>query len=171
MAAKKLDGGWVLVPSTTREIEFVRRRCRKLVLRRAAVSAGAAALPLPGLDTLVDLGLFANLASEINTEFGFSPEQIGRLRPVISRSLYESIAALSLAKLAQSLAGAALTHVANRTAAPLLAKQSAKLVPVAGQLVSAALGFTVFRSIGYQHVESCALVAQELMRLEIKPAV
>jgi hypothetical protein len=36
-------------------------------------------------------------------------------------------------------------------------------VPVAGSAVSAAIGFVMFRQLGYQHVEACARVARELI--------
>jgi hypothetical protein len=38
----------------------------------------------------------------------------------------------------------------------------AKFVPLAGQVASAAIGFALFSKMGYQHVEACAKVAQEM---------
>ena len=44
----------------------------------------------------------------------------------------------------------------------IASKTAAKLVPIAGSLVSAAIGFAMFRQLGYQHVEACAKVADAL---------
>ena len=48
----------------------------------------------------------------------------------------------------------------------LVAKQASKIVPLAGQVASAAIGFFAFRQIGYQHVEACAKVAEELLAVK-----
>ncbi|MEO5932712.1 MAG: hypothetical protein ABIQ08_04055, partial [Duganella sp.] len=65
----KNNTNWTLVPGTVRDIDAVRERCRKLVRRRAMVSAGVAAVPIPGLDVVSDLRLFALLIDDINHEF------------------------------------------------------------------------------------------------------
>lgn len=55
------------------------REARRLVRRRAALSAAAAVLPIPGLDIAVDLAAFANMLNQINRSFALSPGQIERL--------------------------------------------------------------------------------------------
>jgi hypothetical protein len=45
----------------------------------------------------------------------------------------------------------------------VLAKSAARVVPIAGQIASAAIGFAVFRRLGYEHVDACAAVAGELL--------
>ena len=47
MSSKK-DTNWTLVPGSAHEIAAVRERCRQLVRRRAMLSAGVAAVPIPG---------------------------------------------------------------------------------------------------------------------------
>lgn len=55
------------------------REARRLVRRRAALSAAAAVLPIPGLDIAVDLAAFADMLNQINRSFALSPGQIERL--------------------------------------------------------------------------------------------
>ncbi len=43
------------VIQTLEELEQVRRECRKMVTRRAGLSAGAAVIPIPGLDIGTDV--------------------------------------------------------------------------------------------------------------------
>jgi hypothetical protein len=37
-----------------------------------------------------------------------------------------------------------------------------RFVPLAGQVASAAIGYALFRRMGYEHVEACARVAKEV---------
>ena len=55
------------------------QEARALVRRRAAYSAAAAVLPVPGLDIAVDIASFADMLNQINRSFSLSPEQIARL--------------------------------------------------------------------------------------------
>jgi hypothetical protein len=51
----------------------------------------------------------------------------------------------------------------KKTGLKLFAKSAARVVPIAGQVAAAAIGFTVFRRLGEQHVAACAAVARELL--------
>jgi hypothetical protein len=44
----------------------------------------------------------------------------------------------------------------------LTAKTAAKVVPLAGQVASAAIGFALFRKMGNEHVEACVKVAERV---------
>jgi uncharacterized protein (DUF697 family) len=164
---RQADAGWTLVPSTPRDIDAVRRKCRRLVVRRAAMSAGAAAVPIPGLDVAADITLLMRLIEEINTEFGLTPEQIEHLQPKAKVIVYRAIVGVGSTVVGKvvtrDLVGLLLKKAGLKTAA----KYGAKLVPVAGQVASAVIGFAAFRVIGYQHVEACARVAEELSAAEI----
>ena len=48
-------------------------RARKLLNRRAMAGAAASAVPVPGLDWLVDAALLSKLLPAINHEFGLTP--------------------------------------------------------------------------------------------------
>lgn len=160
---KTVGTHWTLVPASARDIAQVRARCRALVRRRALVAAGMSALPLPGVDVMSDLGLFAALIDEINREFGMTPGQIGRLRPEMRLAAYEVAAGMGAVMVGKLITRALVARLFRRGAATALAKTALRLVPVAGQVASAALGYAVFRAMGDQHVEACAAVARELV--------
>ncbi|MEC5159901.1 MULTISPECIES: hypothetical protein [unclassified Janthinobacterium] len=157
------DTDWTLMPGSAKDIEQVRERCRRLVRRRAAISAGVSAVPIPGVDVVSDLGLFTLLINDINQEFGLTPEQIERLQPKYKLIAYEAAIGVGGMLVGKLVTRELVLMLLKRTGIKILVKQAARLVPLAGQLVSAAIGFTVFRQIGYQHVEACATVAQELL--------
>ena len=84
---------WVLVPDTPSQIEQVTKQCRRLVTKRALMAAGVAAIPLPGIDWVTDIGVLMKLIPEINAAFGLTPEQVERLAPDRQVVVYKAISA------------------------------------------------------------------------------
>lgn len=154
---------WTLIPASLRDIDQARARCRRLVRRRALISASVSALPIPGIDVMSDLSLFALLIDDINHEFGLTPEQIESLHPKYKLMAYEAAVGVGGMLVGKLVTRELMLDLLRRSGVKLLAKQAARLVPLAGQLASAAIGFLVFRQIGYQHVEACAAVAEQLL--------
>jgi uncharacterized protein (DUF697 family) len=153
---------WTLVPSTSADIEAVRERCRRLVRRRAAISAGVSAIPLPGVDVVSDLSLFTLLINDINREFGLTPEQIDRLQPRLRLIAYEAAVGIGGMMVGKLITRELVLALFKRSGMKMLAKSASRVVPIAGQIASAAIGYTVFRSMGYQHVDACVAVAHEV---------
>jgi uncharacterized protein (DUF697 family) len=156
-------GDWTLVPDSERDIEQVRQQCRALVRRRAAVSAGVAAIPVPGLDVVSDLSMFARLIEEVNSAFGLTHEQVERLHPKFKLIAYQAAVGVGGMMVGRLITREVVLHLLKRSGMKLAVRQVSKLVPIAGQLASAAIGFAAFRQIGYHHVDACAKVAAELL--------
>ncbi|MFC0251631.1 hypothetical protein ACFFJK_06995 [Massilia consociata] len=152
-------------PVSGAEIELVRERCREMVRTRALMAAGVAAVPLPGLDVLSDLTTFTVLVEEVNKEFGLSQEQIERLHPRLRILAYQAAASVGGMLVGKLVTRKLVLLVFRRVGIRIAAKTVAKLVPIAGQVASAAIGFALFRKMGDQHVEACAKVARELASL------
>jgi uncharacterized protein (DUF697 family) len=154
-----------LEPVSGAEIEVVRARCREMVRKRALVSAGVAAVPLPGLDVLSDLTTFTVLVEEVNKEFGLSQKQIERLHPRLRVLAYQAAASVGGMLVGKLVTKRLVLVLFQRAGLRIAAKTVAKVVPIAGQVASAAIGFALFRKMGNQHVEACAKVARELASL------
>ena len=154
-------------PVSGAEIEAVRERCREMVRKRALVSAGVAAVPLPGLDVLSDLSTFTLLVEEVNKEFGLSQKQIERLHPRLRVLAYQAAASVGGMLVGKLVTKRLVLVLFKRAGVKIAAKTVAKVVPVAGQVASAAIGFALFRKMGYQHVDACAKVARELQKLQV----
>jgi hypothetical protein len=159
-----VENEWTLPPVSAQEIAALTDQCKSMVRRRAALSAGVAILPVPGLDILSDLRLLSRLVDEVNATFGLSPAQIARLKPELRLLAYEAAVGIGGMLVGKFVTKELVLALLQRTGAKQVAKQAGKLVPVAGQLASATIGFFAFRQIGYQHVEACAKVAGELLR-------
>ena len=152
-------------PVSGAEIEVVRERCREMVRKRALVSAGVAAVPLPGVDVLSDLSTFTLLVEEVNKEFGLSQQQIERLHPRLRVLAYQAAASVGGMLVGKLVTKRLVLVLFKRAGVRIAAKTLAKVVPLAGQVASAAIGFALFRKMGYQHVDACAKVARELQKL------
>ena len=62
-------------------LEQIREECLDLVKKRAYFSAGAAVIPVPFLDVVIDVGILSQLIPEINARFGLTPEQVSVYDP------------------------------------------------------------------------------------------
>ena len=149
-----------MLPVSSEDIERVRDRCRALVRKRAAISAGVSVIPLPGVDVVADLSSFAVMVEEINTAFGLSPDQIEQLQPRMRIAAYQAVAALGGTLVGKLVTKELVLKLLRKSGARLAARSAAKIVPLAGQVASAAIGFALFRQMGYQHVDACTRVAR-----------
>jgi uncharacterized protein (DUF697 family) len=140
----------------------VARQCRRLVTQRALLAAGVAALPVPGLDWLTDVGVLLKVIPEINEQFGLTPAQIERLAPDRQVVVFKAISAggsLLVGRLVtRELVLSALKMVGVR----LTTQQAAKVVPIAGQALSAALTFSALKYVCEQHIQQCIAVSRRL---------
>lgn len=162
MSKQDDKGAFDVMPATGEAIARVREQCRGMVRKRAAVSAGVAAVPIPGVDVLSDLTTFALMVEEINKAFGLTPAQIERLQPKMRIVAYEAAAAVGGMLVGKIITKELIVHLFKRSGIKLAAKSVARFVPLAGQVASAAIGYALFQRMGYQHVEACARVAQEV---------
>jgi hypothetical protein len=161
--AETMTSNWTLILGNNEDIEQVRDRCRALVRRRATIAAGFSAVPLPGLDVVSDLSLFARLVEDVNRAFGLTPEQIDRLQPKFRLIAYEAMVGMGGMMVGRLVTRELLAHLLRKAGVKVMTKTVAKLVPIAAETTEPAIGFTVFRQLGYQHVEACAKVADKLM--------
>ena len=154
------------VPVSGAAIETTRTQCLALVKKRAAMSAAVAAVPVPGLDLLADITGFAALVDQINAEFGLTQKQIERLHPRLRVIAYKAAASVGGMLVGKLVTRGAVARLFRVVAGRMAVKTTAKMVPLAGQIASAAIGYTLFKRMGAQHVEACVKVVQELERAE-----
>lgn len=156
------DAGWTVVPSSPEQIDAVARHCRKLVTQRALLAAGVAAVPIPGLDWVTDVGVLVRLIPRINDAFGLTPQQIERLAPERRVVVYKAISAGGALLVGRLVTREVVLQVLRVVGVRLTAQQAAKFVPLAGQAVSAALTFSALKYVCEQHIRQCAEVARQL---------
>jgi uncharacterized protein (DUF697 family) len=151
------------IPATRRDVAAVAQRCRKIVTRRALLAAGAAVIPLPGVDPAVDLGMLMKMLHEINAAFGLTPAQIETLTERRRLTAYKAIAAIGSSYIGRAVTRELALTLLKRVARRVAVKSTAKYVPLAGQALAAALSFAAIKYIGDRHIEDCAAVARRMI--------
>jgi len=153
---------WTVVPDTPEDIAAVAQQCRKLVTQRALLAAGVAAVPVPGIDWLTDVGVLLKVIPEINEKFGLKPEQIERLAPDRRVAVFKAISAGGSMLIGRLVTRDLLLVMLKTVGVRLTAQQAAKVVPIAGQAVSAALTFSALKYVCEQHIKQCVDVSRQL---------
>ena len=140
-------------------LEQAVQRSRQLLRKRALVAGVAGAVPLPGLDWAVDAALLTRLLPRINSEFGLAPAQIEKLDAREKERVQKAIAMIGSVLVGRVVTKTLVIRFAKMLGMRLTAAQAAKYVPLAGQLVSGALGYAALRYLGEQHIRDCVKVA------------
>ena len=154
-----------VIPATRRDIAQIASECRKLVTRRALISAGASAVPLPGIDVAVDVTVLLQMIEQINQRFGLTLQQIEQLAPQRRLFAYKAAMGVGSALIGRLVTRELVIKLLKTVGVRLSAKQAAKYVPFAGQAVAASLSFAALKALGDRHVEDCVRVAETLMDL------
>jgi uncharacterized protein (DUF697 family) len=137
-------------------------RSRKMLKRRALVAAAASAVPVPGLDWAVDAALLSNLIPAINREFGLAPEQLDQLDPSRREQVEKALAVVGSLLIGKFITRDLLLKAASTVGLRLTARQAAKLVPIAGQVASALMGYATIRYFGEMHIRDCVRATEQL---------
>jgi uncharacterized protein (DUF697 family) len=162
VANRQLPSTWVSVPSTDAEVESVARACRQKVSRHALVAAGVAAVPIPGIDWVTDVGILLKLIPQINEAFGLSEAQVAKLAPDRQIVVYKAITASGGMLVGKLITRELLIKALQMVGVRLTTQQAAKFVPLAGQAVSAALTYSALRYVCEQHIRQCMAVARQV---------
>jgi uncharacterized protein (DUF697 family) len=137
------------------------RRCRQLLNRRALVAAAASMVPVPGLDWAVDAALMSRVITSINEEFGLSPKQIEKLPDAKREQVQKALAVVGSVVIGRFVTRDLIVTMAKAVGKRLTVQQAAKYVPIAGQAVSAVLGYSALRYLGEEHIKDCVRVARQ----------
>ncbi|WP_104471770.1 hypothetical protein [Acinetobacter indicus] len=145
-------------------LEQVRADCLELVKKRAYVSAGAAVIPVPFLDVVIDVGILSQLIPEINARFGLSPEQVSVYDPETKQIHWQELRKRGIEFSGLVVARTAVKKSLNNVAAKVITKQVTKFIPLGGQLVAASLGYFVMKKVAEAHVEESYKVAKGIQQ-------
>jgi len=143
-------------------------RAQRLLHRRALVAAVASTVPVPGLDWAVDAALLSRLLPKISAEFGLTPQQLDRLDPHQREQVQKAVAMVGSVLIGKFITKDLALKATQSLGMRMTSKQLVKYVPLAGQALSAALGYATLRYLGQQHIQDCVRVAQAA-QLQLPP--
>ncbi|MCM2251408.1 MAG: hypothetical protein NDJ19_03500 [Ramlibacter sp.] len=144
------------------------RRSRRLLNLRALIGAAASTVPVPGLDWAVDAALLSRIVPAINAEFGLTPAQLDLLPGHQREEVQKALAVVGSVLIGKFITRDLVIRMAQTVGKRLTARQAAKYVPLAGQAISAIMGYTALRYLGEEHIKDCVRVAQAA-RLVLPP--
>ena len=137
------------------------KRSRKLLHKRALLAGAASAVPVPGMDWVVDAAMLSKLIPEINKEFGLTPQQLDSLTPQKREQVQKAVTMVGSVLIGKLISKELVLAAATQIGLRLTAKQLAKYVPFAGQIVAATVGYATIRYLGEEHMKDCIRVAQK----------
>lgn len=143
-------------------LEQVRRECLELTKKRAYLSAGGAIIPVPFFDVVIDVGLLTFLTPEINQRFGLSKDHITVFNPQTREIKWDELRKRGVQFSGLMVARTGVKKSIDNFVSRMLTKQVSKFIPLGGQIVSATLGYIVFKKIAEAHVEECYKTAKEI---------
>ncbi len=146
------------------DLQQVRLQCQQLVKSRATLSAGVALVPVPFLDVAVDAGLLSMLLPEITTRFTLinNPNDLGKLgsKDERQREIMDRIFEFAGLIATRGMVKKTIQGFGGR----ILTKQIGKYIPFGGQIVSATLGYMIFKKVAYDHIDECYKLASRIQR-------
>jgi uncharacterized protein (DUF697 family) len=137
------------------DLERARHESLELIKKRAYISAGAAVVPIPFLDVVVDLGLLSVLLPEINAKFGLSEHHMPIYDPQSKQVNWRALAKRGFELSSFVAARTIAKQSINGVIAKVLTKQVTKFVPLGGSIVAGTLGYILMKKIAETHVEDC----------------
>jgi len=153
----------VYFPENMEELERIKTECMQLVNKRAVLSGAAAVIPLPGVDISADITIMVELLTEINKRFGLSEQQLNQMDLERKKVLLVIISSVGNELAGKTVSASLVRSLLKRISNRIVAKQVSRLVPLAGQAVSAGVSFAAMRYLGRNHVEQCYQIALQYM--------
>ena len=153
------------------DLEKARQDSLELINKRAYVSAGAAMVPIPLFDLVVDLGVLTTLLPEINAKFGLAPEQISVYDPQTKTVNWKELRKRGFELSSFVVARTAVKQSINGLLGKFVTKQVTKFIPLGGSLVAGTLGYLIMKKIAETHIEDCYETAKRLQNASNRKVV
>lgn len=144
------------------DLDKIKQECENLVKEKALLSAGAAVVPIPLMDLVVDGALLTKLLPEISERFGLieSAKALNLDDKETAKHLKDRAFAFAGLMLTRGIVKKTITGFGGR----IMAQQVTKLVPFGGQIVSATMGYMIFKKIADDHIQECYDTAKRLQQ-------
>lgn len=155
----------------TLNLDRVREECLELITKRAYFSAGAAIIPVPFLDVVIDVGILSQLIHEVNARFGLAPEQVSVFDYQTKQVHWNELRKRGIEFSGLVVARTAVKKSINNFAAKLITKQVTKFIPLGGQIIAASLGYFVMKKVAEAHVEECYRTAKSIQQKQVTQTV
>lgn len=151
------------IAAKARSAEFLlekREACLGKARLTAALVAASTAIPIPGADIAVDLGLLLRLLGEIRDSYGLDESTLNSLGPMLANVA---------SRVASVLTREGLLLALKSFAGKATFRQFAKWAPIVGPLVAAGVGYWLTVTVAEGFVDDCHKLAEAVLERELHP--
>jgi uncharacterized protein (DUF697 family) len=134
-----------------------------MVTKRSLAAAGAAIVPVPGADLMVDIGLLANMLPGISKAFELDHDSVDKLDPNIAESVFVIAAGLGNNLIGRLVTRKLILGMVRKVGVRAASASVARFVPVIGSIVAASIGFGAMKLAGNAHIDDCYRTARALL--------
>ena len=145
-------------------LEQIRDECHDLIQKRAYVSAGAAIVPIPFFDVVVDLGILSQLIPVIISRFGLAPEHVSVYDPKTKTIHWDELRKRGFQFSGFVVARTTVKKTFNGFFGKIVTKQVTKFIPLGGQIVAASLGYFMMKKIAQTHLNDSYNLAKRIQQ-------
>lgn len=154
------------MPHTLAELDAIRDDCRRMVTRRAAISAGAAVVPVPGADLVADVGILKTMLPQISERFGLRDDQVEKMDATRAQQVLAIAAGMGNNVIGRAVTKRVVIALLRRMGIRVATASVARYVPFIGSAVAATISFGAMKLAGNAHIEDCYTTAKTLARLD-----
>jgi uncharacterized protein (DUF697 family) len=151
---------------TIAELDAIRDECRRMVTKRAAVSAGAAVVPIPGADLVADVGILSKMLPAISERFCLREDQVQKMDATRAQQVLAIAGTLGNNVIGRAVTKRAVVAMLRRMGIRVATASVARYVPLIGSAVAATISFGAMKLAGNAHIEDCYATARTLAGLD-----
>jgi uncharacterized protein (DUF697 family) len=155
-----------MLPKTKSKLDMIKKECYSLATKRATAAAGAAAIPLPGVDIAADIGLLLEAMPEIVRKFGLTKEDIDSYDEQRKVMIYSILKKLGIETIGVLITEELIKKILFKMAGRVAVKSVTKYIPFIGTAIAASVGFAAMKYLLDDLTDDCFKVSLELIDLE-----
>ena len=151
---------------TLAELDAIRDACRRMVTKRAAISAGASVVPIPGADLVADVGILKWMLPQISERFGLREDQVAKMDATRAQQVLAIAASMGNNVIGRAVSKRVVVALLRRMGVRIATASVARYVPLLGSAVAATISFGAMKLAGKAHIEDCYATAKRLAGLD-----
>jgi len=148
---------------TLAELDAVADECRRMVTKRALVSAGAAVIPIPGADLVADVGILTNLLPAISEKFGLREDQVEKMEPSQAAQVLVIASSMGNNVIGRAITKRVVIAILRRMGVRIAAGSVSRFVPFIGSAVAGTISFGAMKLAGNAHIDDCHATVKRLL--------
>jgi len=161
-----ISDGNAAMTQTLAELDAIRDECRRMVTKRAAISAGASVVPVPGADLVADVGILRKMLPQISERFGLREDQVARMDATRAQQVFAIAAGMGNSIIGRAVTKRVVVALLRRMGVRIAAASVARFVPLLGSAVAATISFGAMKLAGNAHIDDCYATAKTLAGLD-----